>query len=267
MALVALDSPLDPRLESYRQLKRTNRTRWADEFVVESELLVDRLLASPFPVKSVVVAEHRWDAWRGRLARLPAETPIYVLPASSVSELVGFKFHRGVLACAARMPTRPLAELIAPAGGGSTLIVCPETRDPENLGAIFRSAAALGADAALLGEKCVDPLSRRVLRVSMGAALRLPTRRAAALLDDLEALRAAGYELVAAVVGPGAEPLTRFTPAPRTALLVGNEAHGLDPDVLAHCPRRVSIPMAEGVDSLNVAVATGILLYRFLAAG
>lgn len=265
MPLIEIDSLDDPRLEVYRELKRAHRARWTDEFIVEGDWLVERLVASRYPVRSLLMAQHRLETRRSRLAALRPETPVYVLPADLVSELVGFPFHRGLLGCGGRLPEPPLEALLDASPAPSTLIVCPETRDPENLGSVIRSSAALGARGALLGPTCIDPLARRALRVSMGAALRLPTRRATSLVDDLAMVRAAGYEITAAVVDACAEPLSRFEPSPRTALLVGNEANGLSPEFLALCSRRVSIPMAEGVDSLNVAVATGILLYRFLA--
>lgn len=265
MPTVAVESLDDPRLDSYRELQRSRRG--VDEFIVEGEWLVERLLASRYPVKSLVVVEARLEAWRDRLSRLPDEVPVFVLSAERASELVGFAFHRGVLGCGARLPETPVESLGAGSSERATLVVCPQTFDPENLGSLLRTAAALGAGGVLLGETCVDAFSRRALRVSMGAALQLPLRKSQRLLDDLDALERSGFQLTAAVVDPEAEPLDEFQPAPRTALLVGNEAHGLAPEFLARCARHVSIPMADGVDSLNVAVATGILLYRFLSVG
>ena len=149
-----------------------------------------------------------------------------------------------------------------------TLVVCPDVQDPTNLGSIIRTTAAFGCAALVLGERCADPFSRRVLRVSMGAALQLPIIESAALADDWPQLAAAGFELVATVVGDAAaESLASFCPGPRTAILFGSEGHGLAAEHLALCRRRVTIPMQLGVDSLNVAVAAAVVLYELTRAG
>jgi tRNA G18 (ribose-2'-O)-methylase SpoU len=135
-------------------------------------------------------------------------------------------------------------------------------QDPTNLGSIIRSTAAFGCSAIVLGPKCADPFSRRVLRVSMGAALHLPIVESRELGADLRELGAAGFELVAAVVDPTAEPLSAFQRGERTAILFGSEGHGLAEDWLALCHRRVTIPMQVGIDSLNVAVAAAVVLYQ-----
>jgi tRNA G18 (ribose-2'-O)-methylase SpoU len=147
-------------------------------------------------------------------------------------------------------------------------VVCPRIDNPENLGAIVRVADVFGTAGVLVGARCPDPLSRRVLRVSMGSALRLPVVSPPDLADELDRLgRDFGFETVAAVAGPDAWPLDDFRSPARLALLLGSEAHGLEPDWLARCDRRVTIPMAPGVDSLNVAVAAGILLYHATRPG
>ncbi len=157
----------DPRLEPYRNLKDTNRTRWAESFIVEGEKLVRRLIASRFPVESILLGERFESEFR---PDVPEETAVYVLPDKLIEPLVGYKFHRGVLACGRRLPGPDLAEL-APPGKPLALIICPEVQDPENLGSILRIASAFAADGVLVGRGSADPFSRRVLRVSMGAAL------------------------------------------------------------------------------------------------
>ncbi|HET6884353.1 MAG TPA: RNA methyltransferase, partial [Pirellulales bacterium] len=134
-----------------------------------------------------------------------------------------------------------------------------------NLGAILRISAALGADAVVLGRRCADPFSRRVLRVSMGAALRLPLVETDDLAADLSKLRSDWqYQLIATVLDRDAEPLANMSRSPRVALLFGSEGHGLERSLVALCDRRATIPMQEGIDSLNVAVAAGICLHHFL---
>jgi tRNA G18 (ribose-2'-O)-methylase SpoU len=135
-------------------------------------------------------------------------------------------------------------------------------QDPTNLGSINRSAAAFGCASLVLGSQCADPFSRRVLRVSMGAALHLPIVESRDLAADLDVLRRADFTLVATVIDPTAEPLATFQRPEKLALLLGSEGHGLGPDWLSMCDRRVTIPMQLGIDSLNVAIAAAVFLYH-----
>jgi hypothetical protein len=170
---IPIDDPDDPRLAPYRHLKTHNLTCRAGQFVVEGDKLLDRLLASRFPVTSVLVSE-RSEA--PVAPRVPGGVPLYVMPHAKVEALVGFHLHRGVLACGTRLFGPGLDALVAGAepGPGSTLIVCPQIDNPENLGTILRIADVFGVRAVVTGRRCPDPLSRRVLRVSMGMALRVP---------------------------------------------------------------------------------------------
>ena len=250
----------DPRLAPYRQLKQTNATRWSEHFVAEGEKLVTRLLASGLTVRSLLVGQCHAPRFDETIC---PQAPVYVVPDAWVPEIVGFNFHRGVLACGTRPRRRTLADLPRPPDLRSTLVVCPNVQDPENLGAILRLGGAFGVDGVLVGADCPNPFSRRVLRVSMGAAFWLPIVEA----DDLETELAAlghhwGYERWATVLDPAAEPLAGLVRPDRLALLVGSEGHGLTQRWIALSDRRVTIPMQPGTDSLNVAVATGIFLYQ-----
>jgi tRNA G18 (ribose-2'-O)-methylase SpoU len=259
MPLIRLNSIDDPRLEPYRHLKDTNRTRWAGLFICEGEKLVRRLIASKFPVESILISD-RFEEQLSPLA--PPDAPIWILPDALVEPLVGFDFHRGILACGRRLRNSTLEEL-APEKK-LTLVVCPEVQDPENLGAILRISAAFGVDGVLVGRGSTDPFSRRVLRVSMGASLRVPIRAAEDIAADLRELRdSLGVELAATVLDPNAELLAEVHRADRFALLFGSEGHGLAPGIVALCQRRITIPMQPGTDSLNVAVAAGIFLHHF----
>jgi tRNA G18 (ribose-2'-O)-methylase SpoU len=145
----------------------------------------------------------------------------------------------------------------------ATLVVCPEIHNPENLGGLLRTCHALGVDAVILGEHCADPFSRRVVRVSMGAVLELPILEAHDLKTELPRLcEQSGLELVASVLDSTAQRLECFRRPQRVGLMLGNEAHGLDAFWLANCQHRVTIPMRHGADSLNLVVASGILLDR-----
>jgi tRNA G18 (ribose-2'-O)-methylase SpoU len=262
MPRVPIDDLDDPRIAIFGQLKATRQPRFRHLFVAEGELLFERVCESRFPLVSVLVTKSH----EARIAaRVGPEIPLYVVPDDLIHALVGFPFHRGVLCCARRRPWPDLTELVPPSPSRSTVIVCPRLDNPENLGTIIRIAHAFGIDLALLGPRAPDPFSRRVLRVSMGSSLQLSVIAADCLERDLEHLASAqGYELVAAVLDTNAEPLDVFKRPGRLALLLGSEAGGLPAAWLARCPRHVTIPMRQGVDSLNVAVATGILLYRMM---
>ncbi len=264
MPRVPIDDLDDPRLAIYRHLKATNETRGGETFVVEGEKLVHRLLSSRFSVDSVLVT----DRYEGHHApKVPDDVPMFVIPHDRIEALVGYHFHRGVLACGRRLAWPELETILRGFGPRACLVVCPNLDKPDNLGAILRIADAFGVDAVLIGEACPDPLSRRVVRVSMGAALRLPVFVEGDLLGTLARVRADhGFELIAADAHPEAEPLDRVPRPDRLALALGSEAFGLDARWLALADRRVTIPMRAGADSLNVAVAAGILLHHFTRA-
>lgn len=264
MPLVPIGSLDDPRLVDYRALKRTNETRDAPRFVVEGDKLVERLAVSRFPLLSVLARETTAARWA---ARLGDQTPVYSLPRQAIEAVIGFNFHQGALACGARGTPPPLDTLLAQvaarrAGAAQTLLVAAAVHNPENLGALFRTAAALGVDALVVGPGSADPLSRRVLRVSMGSALALPWTQVADVPALLRDLARRGYAAWAAVVDERATPLAALAHRPpRLALVLGSEARGLPPQVVAACQRAVTLPMHGGTDSLNLAVAAGIMLY------
>jgi tRNA G18 (ribose-2'-O)-methylase SpoU len=260
MPRVPIDDLDDPRIAMYRHLKATNLTRDRNQFVVEGELLFDRLLASPFRLASVLAT----DRAEGRIAaRVPADVPLFVIPHAKIDELVGFDFHRGILACGWRRPWPDWDEIVAGAGDRLTLVVCPRLDNPENLGVIVRIGDVFGIDAVLVGGRCPDPLSRRVLRVSMGSSLRLPVLACDELERVVERLRSEwGVECWATVVDPAAEPLETLPRPARLVLVFGRESSGLDAEWVGRCDRRVTIPMRAGAGSLNVAVAAGIFLYH-----
>jgi tRNA G18 (ribose-2'-O)-methylase SpoU len=261
MPLIPVSSIDDPRLDYYRDLTRRNLIRQSGLFIAEGEKIVERLVASDFEVASIlaepVYAERHEPC-------VPADTPIYVVSRDVLEGTIGFNFHRGILACGRRKPTRSISDVLAKLPRSrATLVVCPDVHDPTNLGSIIRSTAAFGCDAILLGSQCADPFSRRVLRVSMGAALHLPVIESCDLVADVKSIAAADFQLVAAVLDSTAEPLNIAKRSQRTALLLGSEGHGLAPEWLELAPRKVTIPMQLGIDSLNVSVAAAVLLYHF----
>lgn len=256
----------DPRLAPYANLRQTNLTRWSGLFIAEGRRVVERLLASEFHVESVLLSDRRHETV---LAEWPAEwvadVPVLIVPQRLVEVLVGYNFHAGVLACGRRFEPFGVAETLAICRRSHTVVACPRITGPDNLGSILRNCAALGVDAVLLGPGSCDPFSRRVLRVSMGAPFSLPVAECPTLFDDLISARdAGGWQLIAAAIDGEAEPLAEAIRPERIVLVLGNEAEGLDDDWLAACDRRVMIPMAAPGDSLNVAVACGVMLHHFL---
>lgn len=259
MPLIPVSDLQDARLEPFRHLKRTNQTRWQEIFIAEGEKLVERMLDSHTEIVSILAA----DTYVERIvSRVPCEIPIYVIPAGDVDELIGFEFHRGVLACGRRPENPPLHSLWANRVDPITLVLCPEIRDPENLGSMLRISAAFGVHGVILGADCTDPFSRRVLRVSMGTLFRLPLVRTTDWGETLGALRSAGFEVAATILDPAAESLAQATRTDRLAVAFGSEGFGLPADFVSQCDRKLTIQMADGVDSLNVAVATGIFLHQ-----
>ena len=267
MPRISIDSLDDPRVRMYRDLKTNNSLRDGKLFIAEGSKLVERLLASDFRVASILVAERRAEEWAGQV---PDDVPLYIIPQQVGEQLTGFNFHVGVLACGHRKPTRLLNEALPPlnpqtAPAPLTLVLCPNCDNPENLGAIIRIGAAFGIDALLLSrDGCCDPFSRRVLRVSMGTAFRLPIIESSDLERDVKRLRDEWQvELIATVLDESAEPLSLSARGNRVGLLFGNEADGLDARWRSLCHRQVTIPMHGGTDSLNVAIAAGIFLHHF----
>ena len=260
----------DPRLAPYRSLKDRELARDGDRFVAEGEHVVRRLLASDYPVDSVLLARRRADEIAPLARAAKPDAPVYVVDDPLVHQVVGFKFHSGVIAVGRRKPPVTLDDFMAAAHTRRrlTLVVLPDVANTDNLGALVRISAALGADALVLGQHCCDPFWRQAVRVSMGTVFSLPLLRSNDLLTDLRALRERwGVELTAAVVDDDAQPLAASHRREKLALLFGNEAQGLGADYVRACDRRVTIPMHLGTDSLNVAVAAAVFLYHFTREG
>ena len=257
---IPITDPADPQLDDYRALRERDLRR-EGLFVGEQALVVGHMLALPGVTKSVLVAENMAE----RVAPLaPPEVPVYVAPLSVLRTVAGFDLHRGVVAVGYRAPFDGRAvEDVVPAGAGpARLLACEGITHIDNIGLLFRTAAALGVDGVLLDPTCHDPLYRKSLRVSIGHALTLPWARSSDWPGDLARLKAErGLTVIGAALAPDATPLGELDPPGRCVLVVGSEFHGLAPATLALCDEVVRIPMAPGVDSLNVAVAAGVALW------
>lgn len=235
-------------------------------FMAEGSLVVEQLLASPYPVESVLVSEHRAGALAPLLDRVPPSVPVYVCPRAVLEGVLGFDMHRGLLACGRRLPDPDPIEL---ARACRALVVLEDLTNHDNTGSVFRSAGVLGGVGVgvLLSPRCCDPLYRKSLRVSMGHALRVPFARMNDWPDGLGALAALGYEVLALDPRDGAEAIDRVTPPDRPALVFGAEGPGLTEGVRRVVSRGVVVPQAPGADSLNIGVAAGIAMHRLIRPG
>ena len=263
--VVAVDDPADERVADYVGLtdpelrRRREQPGGADGgfFIAEGVTVIRQLLRSPYRVRSLLLTPRRLEALRADLDGLGAA--VYVGAQEVVNAVSGFHLHRGALASAHREPLPDVASL---AQAADLVVVTEGTNDHENLGALFRNAAAFGAGAVVLDPTSADPLYRRSIRVSMGHVLRVPFTRAAAWPGVLGDLRRLGFEVLALTPAKGADDLAAVARRPRQALLVGAEGAGLSAEALAAADRRVRIPMAAGVDSLNVATAAAVALHH-----
>jgi len=260
--VIEINAPADPRIADYLDLTDAELRRAGRYFIAESIEVVRRLLAGRHPLRSVLITPARLPNLVDDLARL--DLPVFVVEQDVMNEVVGFKLHRGVVATAERLPEPGLQELIQDAG---TVAILEGLNDQENLGAIFRSAHALGIDAVLLDPTCADPYYRRTVRVSMGAVLEIPFKRLSGWPEDLGTIRRAGFDLVALTPGSEAMSIEDIeVRGHRIALLLGAEGPGLRPETLALADQLVRIPMAEEFDSLNVGHAAAIAFHRLAQA-
>ena len=301
--LVEVDDPTDSRLDDYRHLNDPAGRRQfeADRsiFVVEGKLAVGRLLGSQYKVRSLLIDDHQVHSAAELVAATRATgAPVYVGSRSVVEGTVGFTLHRGVVAVAHRPdPADQVAVLADAAAAQRTdgrpvlLAVLEGLNDHENIGALFRNAAALGVAAVLLDPTCADPLYRRSVRVSMGHVLRVPFARTAPWPDSLEQIKAAGFVVAAlapdlGAAGPGGAPgitlselgswLSSWSQSSDgsrpgaagrlwgVAVLLGGEGPGLSEGALAGADVVVSIPMFDGADSLNVATAAAVAFHTIM---
>jgi tRNA G18 (ribose-2'-O)-methylase SpoU len=270
--LIPIADPGDERLADYAALTdATLRKRYehrAGVLVAEGPQVVRELVRSPYPVRSLLLAEERVAAMADVLAHLAdheATVPAYVVSRALLQEVVRFPLHQGVLACGGRLPPLVAETVVAPA---RRLVVLEGLNDHENLGTLFRTVRGLGGDGVVLGPGCADPLYRRSVRVSMGHVLQVPFARVATTAAVLDLLRAAGFTTLALTPGPEAVDLRDLGVAPDAclALLLGAEGPGLSEVARSGADIRVRIAMHAGVDSLNVAAAGAIALHALGAS-
>ncbi len=262
MTPVWISDPTDERLADYRQLNRPRRRdrceRAEGRFVAEGIALVERLLATPHPIRSLLLTPEKFRRLEHLAAAVPA--PVYVAERGTIESIVGFDLHRGAIASADRLPRPDLDDLL---GEASSVALLEGINDHENLGAIFRSAAALGVAAMLLDSRTPDPYQRRVVRVSMGAALTLPFAVLPGWPDSIARLHAAGFTTIALTPDPSAMSIGDVDVPERPCVLLGSEAAGLSAPAREMARQRVRIPIGGGVNSLNVGHAAAVAFHHF----
>ncbi|CAN5208787.1 RNA methyltransferase [soil metagenome] len=262
---IEITDPDDARIAGYRHIRERDLVGRDGRFIAEGEVVLRVLMGSALcqPV-SVLIDAKRQASLAPFLGRLPAKIPVYVAGQAVIDAIAGFHLHRGILALAERSVTPGAAELIAGLPAKAVVVCLFGIGNHDNMGGLFRNAAAFGADAVLIDAECCDPLYRKAIRVSVGAALITPFARLGRAEDALGMLEAAGFQILA--LSPAGEvSLGEVEPAQRVAVLLGAEGPGLPANILARTTT-VRIPIETGFDSLNVATTSGIVLHHLRAA-
>ena len=259
-----------PQLDVYARLTENQLVNRADPanalFIAESPLVIGRALdAGCVPVSFLMERKHVEGKAAELLARCPADIPVYAAPLEVLEQLTGFKLTRGML-CAMRRPHLPTVEQVC--AGARRVTVLENVMNPTNIGAIFRSAAALNMDAVLLSTQGSDPLYRRAVRVSMGTVFQIPWTyfpdSAPWPEGGMALLRRLGFQTAAMALREDSLSIDdpRLLSQDKLAVVLGTEGDGLAAGTIAHCDYTVRIPMAHGVDSLNVAAASAVAFYQ-----
>lgn len=263
---VVIDNPDDVRLADYVRLRETSLRRHLEAehglFIAEGEKVIRRAVEAGYRPRSFLLAE-RWLAGLTDVLRRWPEVPVYVVSEELAEEVTGFHVHRGALASLHREVRHTVDEILAAGASRSRIAVLEDLVDHTNVGAVFRSASALGVDAIFVTPRCADPLYRRSIKVSMGTVFQVPWTRIDPWPDGIQLLKDAGYLVGGMTLGDGAITLDELVAQhhPKLALVFGTEGHGLTPKADRMLDARVTIPMMNGVDSLNVASSSAVAFY------
>jgi tRNA G18 (ribose-2'-O)-methylase SpoU len=257
--------PADPRLADYVGLTdvalRSRHEPEAGLYLAESDKVIRRALDAGHRPRSLLLAERWLEPLAGLVDRVAAAgAPVYTGAPEVIEAITGFHVHRGAIAAMHRPPLAPVRDVVA---GARRVVVLEDVVDHTNVGAVVRSAAAIGADAVLVTPRCADPLYRRAVRVSMGTVFQVPWTRIAPWPAAVDELRGLGFTVAALTLTPDAVDLDAFAadPPERLALVLGTEGDGLSAGATRRADVAVRIPMAGGVDSLNVAAAAAVALW------
>lgn len=262
--LIRIEDAADPRIAEFVAMRDRDLSGRNGLFIAEGSVVLTALAdAGPsgrFAIEKLFLLENRVDGLSDLLVRLDPSIPRYVAGRAVMDAVVGFAMHRGVLALGRHAPAPDMQTFLANVPETSLVVAAIGLANHDNMGAVMRNAGVFGADAVLIDETCCDPLYRKAIRVSVGAALRVPFCRGGSAADLLADLQARDFEIVG--LSPrGDTAIEDYRPSGRVALIAGAEGPGLPEDVLERV-RRVRIGQAPGLDSLNVATATGIALWQ-----
>lgn len=267
--LIRIEDAADDRIAGYRDIRERDLIGRTGRFVAEGtvvlRLLIDAHVAGgAFAAESLLLLENRISGLDDILERVPDDVPVYVASRETMNAIAGFDIHRGILALGRRRATPTIADIVDRLPTSALVVAACGIANHDNIGAIFRNAAAFGADAVLLDETCCDPLYRKALRVSVGSVLKIPFARQGSIDAMLTALAGRDFDIWG-LSPTGITDIRQIRPATRLALLTGTEGEGLPPEVMKaiHTAR---IPQAPGLDSLNAGTATGIALFEMASA-
>lgn len=262
MTPISLTSADDPRIAAFRDVRERDLTGREGLFIAEGEVVLNVLTSgwSRCRARAVLLAEKRLAKLQPVLARLGTDVPVYTAPQDVLDGIAGFHLHRGILALGEKPDPLDPDDFLAARPQRSVLVGAVGIGNADNMGGIFRNAAALGACGVIVDPGCCDPFYRKAIRVSVGAVLRTPLMAGLSALAMVERAGAYGYVPLALTPGDGPD-LLELEPPARSLVLLGAEGPGLPPEVLARA-RPVRIPMASGFDSLNVAATSAIVLHH-----
>lgn len=264
-APIRITDPDDPRIAAFRNIRERDLVGREGAFIAEGTVVLRMLAgahaaAADFRADRILLLENRVEGVADLLQHFPEDVPVYVASAAVLDAIAGFHLHRGVLALGRRVGQRTVPELLAAVPDPGLVVVACGISNHDNIGSIFRNAAAFGASAVLLDETCCDPLYRKALRVSVGSVLSVPYARGGTALALLEAVTAGGFAIYG--LSPrGTVEIGEITPARGIALVTGTEGEGLPAEIMTRF-QTARISQKPGLDSLNAATATGIALYE-----
>jgi tRNA G18 (ribose-2'-O)-methylase SpoU len=262
VSILPVEDPDDPRVAAFRDIRERDLTGREGLFIAEGEVVLNVLLSpqSLCRPKAILMAAHRIERRAELLARVPDGVPVYAASQAVLDRIAGFELHRGMLALGEKPVPLDGETILRQLGERAVVLAVSGVGNHDNMGGLFRNAAAFGAAAVIRDDGCCDPFYRKSIRVSVGAVLRTPTAVAGPVGAMVEELEAADFEVIA--LSPSVrEPLTAVRRKGRQALLVGSEGPGL-PAAIMDRVRTVGIPMAGGFDSLNVATSAAIALHH-----
>jgi tRNA G18 (ribose-2'-O)-methylase SpoU len=259
--VIRIVDPADPHIAPFRDLRERDLVGRGGMFIAEGKVVLAVLAAkSPESVEAVLVLKERLQGIEKLLPLLPSDTPVYAAEGPVLDRIAGFHLHRGVLALARKPEQLGLPDFLRSVSEDPLLVVLSGISNHDNMGGVFRNAAAFEASGIVLDALCCDPLYRKSIRVSVGAALQVPFTRGLSLKDICRTLTENGYAL-AALSPRGRRPVEDIQSSGKRALILGSEGEGLPEEILASTAT-YSIPMSSAFDSLNVATSSGIALYH-----